>query len=94
MLLDAHHHRRKPVAATSGKYLIFAARAALPQRLRRSVIRRLSTYKNTEASPKTASVGADPRYPADPTVSIANAVQLMNFGAGRRAAGWTGRGGL
>ena len=52
-----------------------------------------STYKNTEASPRTASGGADPRFPTDPTVSRASAVQLISFGAGGCAAGRTGRSG-
>src|SRR5580704_17724577 len=52
-----------------------------------------STYRNTEASPTTARADADPRFPTDPTVSRASAVQLISFGPDRRAAGWTWRGG-
>src|SRR5215472_514535 len=47
--------------------------------------------KNTEANPKTASAGADPSEPTDPTVSSASVTQLINPPAGGGAAGRTTR---
>jgi hypothetical protein len=48
-----------------------------------------STYKATEASPRTASGGVEPRFPTDPTVSKASAVHVMKrgFAAGAGTVG-------
>ena len=49
-----------------------------------------TTYRNTEARPNTAIVGAERRLATDPVVIIASATQLMYF---RLPVGTVGRAG-